>query len=133
MASALTNKNVLLSERCCGEAGTFAVSRPDIATQLRYRKQQELSQGIEQLTGRSRAADGNVKMLTSCPSCQQGLARYASAEARQIMGEIDAVKLRSCATLFRAAGGGPAFQALLDGFYRRRPCPLTEAALAGEA
>jgi FAD/FMN-containing dehydrogenase/Fe-S oxidoreductase len=77
VASTLMGQPVLLSDRCCGEAGTFAVSRPDIATQLRYRKQQELSQGIEQLTGRSRAADGNVKMLTSCPSCQQGLARYA--------------------------------------------------------
>ena len=77
VASALMGQPVLLSDRCCGEAGTFAVSRPDIATQLRYRKQQELSQGIEQLTGKPRAVDGNVKMLTSCPSCQQGLARYA--------------------------------------------------------
>jgi Fe-S oxidoreductase len=77
VASTLMGQPVLLSDRCCGEAGTFAVSRPDIATQLRYRKQQEISQGIAQLSGKPRAVDGNVKMLTSCPSCQQGLERYA--------------------------------------------------------
>ena len=68
---------VLLSDRCCGEAGTFAVTRPDIATQLRFRKEQEIRQGIEELTGEPRATDGNVKMLTACPSCQQGLSRFA--------------------------------------------------------
>jgi Fe-S oxidoreductase len=44
---------------------------------LRFRKQQELSTGIEQLTGKQTATAGNVKLLTSCPSCQQGLQRYA--------------------------------------------------------
>ena len=77
VASTLMGQPVLLSDRCCGEAGTFAVSRADIATQLRFRKQQELSEGIEQLTGGQLAIDGNVKLLTACPSCQQGLARYA--------------------------------------------------------
>jgi Fe-S oxidoreductase len=77
VASGLLGQPVLLSDRCCGEAGTFAVSRPDIASQLRFRKQEELSAGIEQLTGERRAAAGNVKLLTSCPACQQGLSRYA--------------------------------------------------------
>jgi Fe-S oxidoreductase len=76
VASALMGADVLLSDRCCGEAGTMAVSRPDIATQVRFRKQHELRQGIERLTGASRAVDGNVKLLTSCPACQQGLSRY---------------------------------------------------------
>ena len=67
----------MLSDRCCGEAGTFALSRPDIATQLRFRKQEQLAAGIQALTGEARAGAGNVKLLTSCPSCQQGLARYA--------------------------------------------------------
>jgi len=67
----------MLSDRCCGEAGTFALSRPDIATQLRFRKQEQLALGIQTLTGEVRAVAGNVKLLTSCPSCQQGLARYA--------------------------------------------------------
>jgi FAD/FMN-containing dehydrogenase/Fe-S oxidoreductase len=73
---ALLQQEVPLSDRCCGEAGTFAVSRPDIATQVRYRKQEELTKGIHQLTGETLAREGNVKLLTSCPACQQGLSRY---------------------------------------------------------
>ncbi|TCO83323.1 FAD/FMN-containing dehydrogenase [Plasticicumulans lactativorans] len=73
----LGGAEVRLSERCCGEAGTLAVSRPDIATQVRFRKEEELHRGIAALTGSERAVDGNVKMLTSCPACQQGLSRYA--------------------------------------------------------
>ena len=77
VASKLMGKDVLNADRCCGEAGTFAVSRPDIATQLRFRKQEELHSGIKQLTDASTAKAGNVKILTSCPACQQGLSRYA--------------------------------------------------------
>ncbi len=76
VASTLMGKAVTLSDRCCGEAGTLATSRPDIATQLRFRKEAELRQGIESLTGATRAGDGEVKLLTACPACQQGLARY---------------------------------------------------------
>jgi len=79
IASELTNSKVTLSDRCCGEAGTFAVSRPDIASQLRYRKENELKQGIQALTGEDKAQQGNVKLLTSCPACQQGLSRYADS------------------------------------------------------
>ncbi|HSH29144.1 MAG TPA: (Fe-S)-binding protein, partial [Thiohalobacter sp.] len=77
VAERLLGQPVTLSDRCCGEAGTFAVSRPDIATQVRFRKQEEIERGIEQLTGEKQVRDGNVKMLTSCPACQQGLSRYA--------------------------------------------------------
>jgi FAD/FMN-containing dehydrogenase/Fe-S oxidoreductase len=76
VASRLMGQDVLLSDRCCGEAGTFAVSRPDIATQVRFRKEEELHAGIRELTGRDRAEQGNVKLLTACPACQQGLSRY---------------------------------------------------------
>ena len=76
VASTLMGTEVHLSDRCCGEAGTFAVARPDIATQVRFRKQEELHAGIRALTGASRA-HGDVKLLTSCPACQQGLMRYA--------------------------------------------------------
>jgi FAD/FMN-containing dehydrogenase/Fe-S oxidoreductase len=76
VANALLGQPVLPSDRCCGEAGTFALSRPDIATQVRFRKQKELQKGIRALTGADRAHDGNVKILTSCPACQQGLSRY---------------------------------------------------------
>ncbi|RQW77417.1 MAG: FAD-linked oxidase, partial [Methylococcus sp.] len=33
------------SDRCCGESGTLAIGRPDIATQVRFRKQREMEQG----------------------------------------------------------------------------------------
>ena len=52
----------------------------------------------------------------------------------QVMGEIDAVKLRSCLTLFReAAGPGDdrvLFQALLDAWYGGKPDLLTLRMLA---
>ncbi len=77
LARELTGRPVILSDRCCGEAGTLGTARPDIANQLRYRKVEELRHGIEHFIGATRARDGNVKILTSCPACQQGLARYA--------------------------------------------------------
>ena len=39
---ALVGDNVRKSERCCGESGTLGVTRPDIATQVRFRKEEEL-------------------------------------------------------------------------------------------
>lgn len=76
VASTLMQQEVLLSDRCCGESGTLGTARPDIADQLRYRKQEELHKGIQQLTGSPVARKNKVKMLTSCPACQQGLSRY---------------------------------------------------------
>jgi len=77
VASTLLNKEVIQSERCCGEAGTLGTSRPDIAEQLRYRKREELTINIEALSGQKKVRNNEVKLLTSCPACQQGLARYA--------------------------------------------------------
>ncbi|WP_163142521.1 DUF3400 domain-containing protein, partial [Arhodomonas sp. KWT] len=75
-ASTLMGTEVPLNDRCCGEAGTFAVSRPDIASQVRFRKEEEYNKGLEELTGEPTAEKGKVKMLTSCPACLQGLSRY---------------------------------------------------------
>jgi len=80
---ALLGSEVFKSERCCGESGTFGVTRPDIATQVRFRKEEELK--ADELKLRSVMAKGeglkgpqeNLKILTSCPSCLQGLSRYA--------------------------------------------------------
>ncbi len=77
VASKLLNKPVINSDRCCGEAGTLGTSRPDIAEQLRYRKREELTTNIQTLTGAQTNTNNKVKLLTSCPACQQGLARYA--------------------------------------------------------
>lgn len=62
------------NDRCCGESGTFAVSRPDISTQVRSRKEVEMVKGADKL--RTDGFKGDVKILTSCPSCLQGLSRY---------------------------------------------------------
>ena len=76
VASSLMQQDMLLSSRCCGESGTLGTARPDIADQLRYRKQEELEKGLVQLTGQADNNAGKVKLLTSCPACQQGLSRY---------------------------------------------------------
>jgi FAD/FMN-containing dehydrogenase/Fe-S oxidoreductase len=106
---ALLGPNVIKSERCCGESGTLGVTRPDISTQVRFRKEEEIRKGESAL--RARMAEtagagvvgegGDLKILTSCPSCLQGLKRYEGdlanglleadyivvEMARQILGE----------------------------------------------
>jgi Fe-S oxidoreductase len=74
LMNAAANGRIAKNDRCCGESGTFAVARPDIATQVRFRKQQEMEKGAALL--RADGFTGEVKILTSCPSCLQGLKRY---------------------------------------------------------
>ncbi|MFM0120080.1 MULTISPECIES: DUF3683 domain-containing protein [unclassified Paraburkholderia] len=114
------------NDRCCGESGTLAVTRPDISTQVRFRKEEEIRKGAAKLRGVPlvaeaganginpanasagsagapngsvlKAGDGpqpkgatDVKILTSCPSCLQGLSRYnedAGIEADYIVVEM---------------------------------------------
>ncbi len=74
---ALVGDKVLKSERCCGESGTLGVSRPDISTQVRFRKTEEIRKGEAALRASGAVgAQDNIKMLTSCPSCLQGVSRY---------------------------------------------------------
>jgi FAD/FMN-containing dehydrogenase/Fe-S oxidoreductase len=76
---ALLGDQVLESKRCCGESGTLGVTRPDISTQIRFRKEEELQGDVAALRQLSGAdGKGNVKILTSCPSCLQGLSRYGN-------------------------------------------------------
>jgi Fe-S oxidoreductase len=98
------------NDRCCGESGTLAVTRPDISTQVRFRKEEEIRKGAAKLRGIPLVGTGangvqpatpqeaggvgtaqDVKILTSCPSCLQGLSRYnedAGIEADYIVVEI---------------------------------------------
>lgn len=99
---ALVGDKVLKSDRCCGESGTLGVSRPDVSTQVRFRKTEEIRKGEAQLRGSGAVgATDNIKILTSCPSCLQGISRYQDdlqtglleadyiviEMARQILGE----------------------------------------------
>ncbi|MCD8504101.1 MAG: FAD/FMN-binding oxidoreductase [Burkholderiaceae bacterium] len=85
----LVGESTIKTDRCCGESGTLAVTRPDISTQVRFRKEIELDKNMASL--RSDGFDGQVKMLTSCPSCLQGLSRYqddTGAQADYIVVEM---------------------------------------------
>jgi Fe-S oxidoreductase len=99
---ALLGDQVLQSQRCCGEAGTLALNRPDISTQIRFRKEEEILKGEAQLRSQGLLGErDNVKILTSCPACLQGLSRFGDdlqnglleadyivvEMARQILGE----------------------------------------------
>ncbi|MFQ5581888.1 MAG: DUF3683 domain-containing protein [Mariprofundaceae bacterium] len=67
---ALLGSESVMSAECCGEAGTLAVAHPEIAGKIRARKEEEMAKAKAQLDG-----DGQQKILTSCPSCLQGLSR----------------------------------------------------------
>jgi Fe-S oxidoreductase len=74
LINAELNGTVQKNDRCCGESGTLAVSRPDISTQVRFRKEEEMRKGANSV--RADGFAGEVKVLTSCPSCLQGLSRF---------------------------------------------------------
>ncbi|MGQ9725129.1 MAG: DUF3683 domain-containing protein [Tepidimonas sp.] len=103
---ALVGPAVVASDRCCGESGTLAVTRPDVSTQVRFRKEQELRKNERELAAVAErhgvaTTPGRTKILTSCPSCLQGLSRYGEdlsnglleadyivvEIARQVLGE----------------------------------------------
>ncbi len=90
VASKLLGKEVQPTDRCCGESGTLGTSRPDIASQLRYRKAEDLRQGIQAL------GEGKKRILTTCPACQQGLLKYeqeTGLKTDYIVMEIARLKL----------------------------------------
>jgi len=77
------------NDRCCGDSGTLMVARPDISTQVRFRKEEEMVKGADKL--RADGFDGEVKILTSCPACLGGVSRYsedAGTTADYIVVEI---------------------------------------------
>ncbi|MEX3605737.1 MAG: DUF3683 domain-containing protein [Burkholderia sp.] len=87
---------IVKNDRCCGESGTLAVTRPDVSTQIRFRKEEEIRKGAARLRNipvvfGGGASEAKVKILTSCPSCLQGLSRYnedANIETDYIVVEI---------------------------------------------
>lgn len=59
--------------------------------------------------------------------CATIVAGTPDRSAEQIFGGVDALKLRSCATLFhRAAPQEPVFAEVLDRFFDGRPDPATD-------
>ena len=70
-------------EQCCSEAGTLALSRPDITDAMLHRKRGALA---EALASRPRGA----VVLTNCPSCMSGLGRNEAmgVEPRHVAVEL---------------------------------------------
>jgi FAD/FMN-containing dehydrogenase/Fe-S oxidoreductase len=52
---------------CCGEGGTMSLSTPDISNSLRNRKSSNIASHF--------CKKENITVLTTCPSCVQGLSR----------------------------------------------------------
>lgn len=59
---------------CCSEAGTLALSRPDIAASMRARKRSAIKNSTEQTDART--------VLTNCPSCVQGIGKQRALGVR---------------------------------------------------
>jgi Fe-S oxidoreductase len=74
VANGLIGGGVAANERCCGESGSLATTRPDVSTQVRFRKEEEVRKGAA--AARAGGFEGEVRILTSCPSCLQGLSRF---------------------------------------------------------
>ncbi|MBP7829657.1 MAG: DUF3683 domain-containing protein [Kiritimatiellae bacterium] len=83
---------------CCSEAGTLALSRPDISGSMLQRKADSLRAASEKA--------GTGLVLTNCPSCLQGLGRNRSIEPRHLAVE------------FARRLGGPDWARELEGFIR---------------
>jgi uncharacterized protein (DUF1810 family) len=59
--------------------------------------------------------------------CAEILTRVPGRTAEEIFGEVDALKLRSCVTLFsHAAPGQPVFRQVLDQYFDGTPDSATE-------
>lgn len=62
--------------------------------------------------------------------CMGLLLAHEGLSAQEILGDIDAMKLRSCATLFATvAPQEPVFRQVLDRFYQGQRCHRTEELL----
>lgn len=63
--------------------------------------------------------------------CFRLVLNHPTLTAQAMLGSVDAIKLRSCATLFlHASGQEPLFQAVLNTFYGGAPDPLTSDVLS---
>ena len=67
---------------CCSEAGTMALSRPDISYSMFLRKQNAVEQARQGLD------TAKPRMLTNCPSCVQGLGRQNQVTAVHMAVEL---------------------------------------------
>lgn len=65
-------------------------------------------------------------------ACAEALQQLGDADAEQVFGKVDAMKLRSCLTLFIQVGGDPIFQRTLDRWFPGTTDELTMKLIARE-
>ena len=95
-----TDANTIISElmgaettenaRCCGESGTFAVARSDIAKASKARKEVEILKGLQSLNLQGSNQE-KVQILTTCPACRQGLSRYENTTGIEAIYPIEII------------------------------------------
>jgi len=73
----------------------------------------------------ARAYLGHPLLGPRLAECIEAMLAHGGDSVEAILGGIDAIKLRSSMTLFEAAGGGPAFAAILDAFFGGERDPET--------
>jgi uncharacterized protein (DUF1810 family) len=76
--------------------------------------------------GEAKAYLGDEILRSRLVEVSQALLELSGDDPVSVMGHIDALKLRSCMTLFsRVPGSNPVFGAVLDKYYDGEPDPLT--------
>jgi uncharacterized protein (DUF1810 family) len=92
--------------------------------------------GIEDLS-EARAYLADPDLGPGLIAVARAVLSHPDRSAAQIMGQVDALKLRSSATLFREAAQDAqtraVFEAILTTFYEGQPCAATLAHLRGQA
>ncbi|HUX40129.1 MAG TPA: DUF3683 domain-containing protein [Rectinemataceae bacterium] len=83
---------------CCGEAGTLALSRPDISVHLHDRK-------AEAIAAARRKKPELKTLIANCPSCIQGLGRHEGQD----------LEVKHLAVALAEAAGGTAWESELEG------------------
>ena len=61
-------------KNCCSEAGTLAISRPDISYAMMKRKRESI-ENVMEAKGINGGKNANTPIITNCPSCISGLGR----------------------------------------------------------
>ncbi len=74
LAPFLNGNPLIITPHCCSEAGTMALSRPDISNAMLERKEKAVKSSQTSCS----------KILTNCPSCIQGLGRIKSGNIKPI-------------------------------------------------
>jgi hypothetical protein len=80
--------DIATNDRCCGESGTFAATRPDIATQVRFRKEEEMRKGAEKARAGRAAPGEDPHRVSVVPAGIVALRRRLGTTADYIVVEM---------------------------------------------